>query len=115
MKVIYKAFIFHLGNLNRLKQMNVKQLWNNLKTESNVMKYFPDICYKRVPPKNYFWKIYYYLKKDSFKKQIETQIKTLTEHNKIKSDNITMSNEAEDIYKKFEFNDNLRLLGNIIS
>lgn len=83
--------------------------------EEDVMHYFPDICHKRVPPRKYFWQVFYVLRNDLFKSTIENHIVTLKLKNKIKDDNIKLTPEAQKIFNDFNFTDDLQLLGKINS
>lgn len=106
---------YHLGKLTSLKDLNVKSLWTTFKGEDNVMMYFPDVCHKRMPPKDYFWKIYYYLRKESYTKLVRDQIDALKGRNKIKDDTIVMCSEAQTIFDNFAMGNDLKLLGMLIS
>ena len=74
------------------------------------MKYFPDACHRRMPSKEYFWKVYYCNKKDNFKQIVGDKIKALKKKNRIKTDTIKVTDEALDILKNFKFEVNLALL-----
>jgi len=102
---------FHLGELMSFRDLNLKGLWTSLKKDSGFMKYFPDSCHKRMPSKDYFWKVYYYTKKDNFKQLIGEKISILKKKNCIKSDAIKVTDEAYEIFKNFKFEENLGLLG----
>ena len=101
----------HLGEFTIFSDLNLKGLWTVLKKDSGFMKYFPDSCYKRMPSKDYFWKVFYSTKRESFKQLIGEKVNALKKKNRIKSDTIRVTDEAYDIFKNFKFEENLTLLG----
>lgn len=90
-------------------------LWQTKKTDPTFIKYFPDSCLKRQPPKSYFWKVYFHCFKSEFNTNITTQIDSLIKKNRVKDDNVLLTDEAVDIFENFNFKQNLKLLGLIIS
>ena len=79
------------------------------------MRYFPDSCFKRVPDKDYFWKVFSILYSERYSKILEEKIKTLRENSKIKEDKIVLTREAQEIFDSFECDGNLSLLSNLKS
>lgn len=41
----------------KIKQLTVKELWGVLKTDYELLKYFPNLCAGMDPPRNYFFAI----------------------------------------------------------
>lgn len=95
--------------------MNVSALWPAISNDEHFFKYFPDIFKKKVPPKPYFWKVYYHIYKDDYNKKIKTEVDRLYEKRRIKKDFLKLTDEAINILKNFDEKDNLMLLSNIKS
>jgi hypothetical protein len=95
--------------------MNVHGLWGSLKRDKDFFEYFPDIFHKRNPPREYFWKIYSVLRKNDWKKSVQTQIQRMKDANIIKSDRFKLTQEAQHIFDKFDDSNKLDLLCKFIS
>lgn len=102
---------YHQGSLTRLKDLCVRNLWRELKKDPVFMSFFPDSCFKRVPEKTYFWKIFTVLKPDLFNQMLTEKISNLKEKSKIKDDTIKLTYEAQEIFENFKFDSDLALLG----
>lgn len=79
------------------------------------MRYSPDICNKRAPPRQYFGQVFYVLRQDLFKTAIEGQITSLKDKNKIKYENIKITDKDQAIFSEFTFADDLEFFGELIS
>lgn len=77
--------------------------------------YFPNIFYKKTPPKQYFWRVLASLKTDVYEKLIQDNIAELKNKRKIKIDHVELTKEALEIFKEFNDNSNLSLLRKITS
>lgn len=79
------------------------------------MRFFPDSCFKKQPPKAYFWKVYYVCFGEKFTRLVQNEISSLRDKHKIKEDKIKLSAEAFDVFNEFNFDKNLGLLCKLIS
>lgn len=94
-----------------MQSFNVKFLWEIYNKDVEFIKYFPETCLKKYPERAYFWKVFYVLKKPKFDELINGEIKILKAKNRIKTDKIKITAEAEKIFNKFEYESSLSLLG----
>lgn len=99
----------------RIKYLRVKEFWPTLCRDPVFFKYFPNVFYKRQPPRKYFWQVFFSLKKDDYDRLIEENILLFKQNNKIKNDRLILNEESLQIFKEFDESNELGLLSNIIS
>lgn len=109
-----KSISLH-GFLKRLKDINAYRLWLQLKEDANFMAYFPDSCYKKVPDRDYFWRVLGVTMPTEYQNFLRHKISFFRERKRIKEDKLLLSREARDIFEDFQFEDKLSLLSFLTS
>lgn len=61
------------------------------KKDGEFVRYFPDISMKRVPEREYFWKVLYVVKHDDCVTYLDREMAKLTLKKKNKSDRLLMT------------------------
>jgi len=98
------------SRFKRLKELNVGSLWTSLKQDREFFKYFPDIFLKRNPPRNYLWQVLAVVKPDLWKSKVDVELAKLRKSSKIKPDMFRLTEEASQIFEKFNHDRNIDLL-----
>lgn len=106
---------FPRGCLNSFREINVSLLWVHLRQQSDFAAYFPDYCLKKVPSREYFWKVFALLRPAQYEELLGQKMQQLKETRKLKEDKILMSSEAQHIFRSFDFQTHLSLLRQLIS
>ena len=93
----------------------MKELWSKCSVDKLFVKYFPDTFLLRVPPAEYFWKVFAAVKKKEFDELLKGKLAEMKSQNKIRNEKLTLTPEAVQILKNSDFEKNLALLRMIIS
>lgn len=95
--------------------MYVTDLFDELKQDKAFMAYFPDIFWKRTPPRDYFWKVFSVVRKQTFNEMVKGKLDELMLKRKIKADRFLITGEAKRILDTFNDNNNIGLLRGLSS
>ena len=49
-----------------MKHFNMKLMFGQARVNADFFRYFPDSCFKKYPPRSYFWQIYASLHPEQF-------------------------------------------------
>lgn len=93
----------------------MKSLWAELKNDDEATKYFPDSCHRKPPPRTFFWQVYAIVRPQQFKALVQNQVEMLKLRKRVKDDRVAVTAEGADIFDNFKFEDDIRLLGMIMS
>ena len=98
-----------------MKDMNVKEFWTKYSVEKDFMRFFPQTFLLRVPPADYFWRVFSVVKKNEYQTLLKEKLTLMKSQNRIKNEKLTLTPEAIKILKNTDFEGNLSLLRLIIS
>lgn len=79
------------------------------------MKYFPDSCLKKVPDRNYFWRVLGVVMPREYNAFLKDKVLTLRHRRRFPIDRIALTREAEEIFEGFDFENRLSLLSLLTS
>jgi hypothetical protein len=57
---------FHLSKLMRMRNFNMKIIFQHARLQPDFFQFFPNSCFKKYPPKTYFWPVYASLQPQRF-------------------------------------------------
>lgn len=60
-----------------MRNFNMKLVFQQARGQADFFRYFPDSCYKKYPPKEYFWRVYATLHPDTFHELYGQQVDRL--------------------------------------
>lgn len=92
----------------RLKGFNAKTIMVQGRLDMEFMKYFPNSCYRRSPPKEYFWKVYSILQPEQFKKQYDENLNRIIRRCR-KPETLKVGDEHRHLMMKYK-EENMKLL-----
>ena len=101
--------------MTRLKDLNVKEFWAKYSVEKEFLRYFPQTFLLRVPPADYFWRVFSVVKKNEYANLLKEKMTQMKNQNRIKNEKLTLTPEAIRILKNTDFEGNLSLLRCVIS
>lgn len=89
----------------KIKHLQVKEIWNRLKNDPEIFRYFPDNCLKDEPPRHYFFAVLATLKPEILQ-QLLQQAEMEYSHKQEMNNNVVelhprISNELNTINWKY--------------
>lgn len=93
----------------------MKEFWAKYSVEKEFLRYFPQTFLLRVPPADYFWRVFSVVKKNEYEKLLKEKLTQMKNLNRIKNEKLTLTPEAIRILKNTDFEGNLSLLRWVIS
>ena len=98
----FEILWFRRGPFKRFEGAEVSTLFFDITlNEPQTMKFFPDDCRKRTPPKVYFWKVYSILKPELYRHLIDAAFQKAHGANQL-PDKIILTNEIARIFHSFD-------------
>lgn len=95
--------------------MNVNTTWAKHKTDLNLLRYFPDSCLKKCPPRDYFWKVFSVVHRADYEYLLATSKTRLNKGMELVITQINIPEETSRMLQNFDSQKSLQTLCLLIS
>ena len=95
--------------------MNVKITWDNHKNDPSFLRYFPDSCLKKCPPREYFWRVFSVIRNEEYQRLFISSKTRLTIGRELVVTQIEIPEETGRLLQSFNSQMSLQTICNIKS
>lgn len=104
-----------LGWVISIKEMNVKMVWEQYRSNAQLAVFFPDSCQKKTPPRDYFWAVFSVVHKEAYEEMLKTSKTRLNVGRELVAQRVAVPDETRLILQSFDPQTSLNTLCDLTS